>query len=91
MAQPYDGLGRILVIIPTFNEIENIDMITGRLRASVPDDIVQACLILSTRLFKRKDSPEGVAGFADFGAVRLSRMDPDVQALLNPFRIIPVG
>lgn len=33
----YDGLGRILVIIPTFNEIDNIDMITGRLRASVPE------------------------------------------------------
>ncbi len=37
MAQPYLGLGRILVIIPTFNEIENIDMITSRLRAAVPE------------------------------------------------------
>ncbi|MBK8462797.1 MAG: polyprenol monophosphomannose synthase [Nigerium sp.] len=36
-AQAHDGLGRILVIIPTYNEIDNIDMITGRLRVAVPD------------------------------------------------------
>ncbi len=31
-----DDLGRVLVIIPTYDERENIDMITSRLRASVP-------------------------------------------------------
>ncbi len=29
-------LDRVLVIIPTYNEIENLDLITGRLRAAVP-------------------------------------------------------
>ena len=33
----YADLGSILVIIPTYNEIDNVDMITGRLRASVPE------------------------------------------------------
>ncbi len=28
---------RVLVIIPTYNEIENVDMITSRLRAATPD------------------------------------------------------
>ena len=32
-----DDLGRVLVVIPTYNERENIDMITSRLRTSVPD------------------------------------------------------
>lgn len=32
----YPGLGRVLVLIPTFNELGNIDMITSRLRAAVP-------------------------------------------------------
>lgn len=53
----------------------------------VPDDVKQAALIKAARLFLRKDSPQGVAGFGDFGVVRISRTeDPDVAALLDPFR-----
>lgn len=52
---------------------------------AVPDQVAQATLIQAARLFKRKDSPEGVAGNAEWGVVRLSRVDPDVQALLAPF------
>lgn len=32
----YPGLGRVLVLIPTYNELGNIDMITSRLRSAVP-------------------------------------------------------
>lgn len=46
-----------------------------------PDEVVQATLIQAARLWKRKDSPEGIAGSAEWGAVRVSRVDPDVQAL----------
>lgn len=52
---------------------------------AVPDDIVQAALIQASRLFKRKDSPEGVTGSAEWGVVRLSRRDPDVWALIEHF------
>jgi hypothetical protein len=52
---------------------------------AVPDDIVQACLIQASRLFKRADSPEGVMGSAEWGVVRLSRRDPDVWALIEPY------
>ena len=52
---------------------------------SVPESIEQATLIQASRLFKRKDSPEGVAGSADWGVVRLSRRDPDVWNLIEPF------
>lgn len=50
---------------------------------AVPDEVVQAALIQASRLFKRKDSPEGVLGSAEWGVVRLSRVDPDVSALLS--------
>jgi hypothetical protein len=53
--------------------------------ASVPDAIKQACIILAMRQFKRYDSPLGVAGFADIGVIRVSRVDPDIAALLEPF------
>lgn len=53
---------------------------------TVPDDVKFAALILASRLFKRKDSPEGILGFNDFGSVRLSPQDRDVVALLTPYR-----
>ncbi|KJS60694.1 hypothetical protein VM95_19760 [Streptomyces rubellomurinus] len=55
---------------------------------AVPDDVVQATLIQAARLFRRKDSPEGVTGSAEWGVVRLSRRDPDVWALIEHY-ILP--
>lgn len=52
----------------------------------VPAQITQACVIQASRIFKRLDSPLGVAGFGDMGAVRVSRTDPDVSALISPFK-----
>lgn len=53
--------------------------------ATTPDAIKQACIILAMRQFKRYDSPLGVAGFGDIGVMRVSRVDPDVAALLEPY------
>lgn len=55
---------------------------------AVPDQIVEATLILATRLYKRKDSPEGVLGSAEWGTVRLSRTDPDVAELVSRFVLL---
>jgi hypothetical protein len=52
---------------------------------AVPDNVVQAALIQAARFYRRKDSPEGVLGSADWGAIRVSRLDPDVQELLSDF------
>ena len=53
--------------------------------AAVPTAVKQATILLAMRQFKRYDSPLGVAGFGDIGAIRVGRTDPDVQALLAPF------
>lgn len=50
---------------------------------AVPDVVEQATLIQATRLFKRKDSPEGVVGSAEWGVVRVGAIDPDVRALIQ--------
>jgi hypothetical protein len=47
--------------------------------------INQATLLRAHRLARRKDSPEGVAGFNDMGVVRLGRYDPDYDKLIKPF------
>jgi hypothetical protein len=50
-----------------------------------PEDITEASLIQSSRLYKRKDSPEGIIGSAEWGVRNLSRRDPDVWALIEPY------
>ena len=54
--------------------------------SAVPTAIKQACVIQAARIFKRNDSPLGVAGFGDMGAMRVSRVDPDVARMLEPYR-----
>lgn len=51
--------------------------------SAVPDEVNEACLLLATALWKRKDSWSGVAGLSDFGPVRIARQDPDVMRLLS--------
>lgn len=56
-----------------------------------PPDIIEASYIQASRLYKRKNSPEGVLGSAEWGVVRLSRRDPDVWNLIEPFLLPGFG
>ncbi len=56
MADYSTTLGRILVIIPTYNEIGNIEMITGRIRRAVPEVDI---------LIADDNSPDGTGRRAD--------------------------
>lgn len=58
---------------------------------AVPEQIKEATLLRAHRLARRKDSPEGVAGNSDFGVVRVSRWDPDYDALIGPFVLPGIG
>lgn len=58
---------------------------------AVPDDITQAALLQATRLYRRKDSPEGVAGSAEWGLIRMPNLDPDVRALVAPYMLPGFG
>jgi hypothetical protein len=53
---------------------------------AVPDEIKQACLLRAAWLFKRKDTPLGVAGSSDLGMIRVGRWDPDFDKLIAPYR-----
>lgn len=53
---------------------------------AIPVDVTQACLILASRFYKRKESPDGVSNWGDLGVIRIGRTDPDVMALLDPYR-----
>jgi hypothetical protein len=52
-----------------------------------PVAVREAAILQASRLFTRLDSPLGIAGFGDMGAMRVSfRGDPDVMMLLEPYR-----
>jgi dolichol-phosphate mannosyltransferase len=53
---PFADLGRILVIIPTFNELESLPVIIGRVRSSVPEAYI---------LVADDNSPDGTGKLAD--------------------------
>ncbi len=47
-------------------------------------EVREAILITASRLYKRRTSPEGVAGFGEQGdVIRITSRDPDVAALLE--------
>lgn len=56
--------------------------------ASIPSAIKQATILSSLRAYKRYESPTGVLGFSDMGVVRVGRLDPDVERLIQPYRKI---
>lgn len=54
---------------------------------NIPTTVTQATIIQASRIFKRLDSPLGVAGFGDVGVMRVSSsLDPDVRMLVEPYR-----
>ncbi len=70
-APPYPGLGRVLVVVPTYNEVDNIRQITGRLRDAVPE----AHLLIAD-----DNSPDGTGAVAD----ELATADEHVHVLHRP-------
>src|SRR5215207_3140219 len=61
-------LGRVLVVIPTYNEAENLEPLVGRLRVSVPE---------ADALVVDDGSPDGTGAIAD----RLAAADGNVHVL----------
>jgi dolichol-phosphate mannosyltransferase len=72
-AEGYPGIGRVLVIIPTYNEAENVRLIAERVRRAVPSvDILVA----------DDSSPDGTGDIAD----ELAASDDHVFVLHRAFK-----
>jgi hypothetical protein len=80
------GLGRWFPVAACTGRLARVQVTGTWGWPAVPVDVKQACLLLAARLFIRKESPQGVAGFGEFGAIRVRSADPDVVALLEPYR-----
>lgn len=55
---------------------------------AVPDAVVQAAVLQTSRLLKRRDAPFGVAGSPELGSEMrlLAKVDPDVAVVLHGYR-----
>jgi len=61
---------------------------------ATPGDVADwdlAVTMQSARLWKRKSSPEGVIANSEFGAIRVTRFDRDIEQMLDPFAQFQVG
>lgn len=55
---------------------------------TTPASVTQSGLLLGSRLYARRNSPEGVIGSQDWGGgLRVARTDADVQALLSAYML----
>lgn len=80
--------------LPTGDELTLLELCIAAVTDHVSDHYVVstplsdrqslAITMQSARLWRRRDTPEGVIAFEDLGAIRVSRMDPDVEQLLTP-------
>ncbi|HLY81677.1 MAG TPA: glycosyltransferase, partial [Acidimicrobiales bacterium] len=66
--RPEEPLGRVAVIVPTYNERDNLEPIVGRIRAAVPDADI---------LVVDDSSPDGTGEIAD----KLAASDPHLHVL----------
>ena len=64
----FADLGRIVVIIPTYNERENVELIVGRVRSALPEVDV---------LIADDNSPDGTGALAE----RMSKRDANVHVM----------
>ena len=71
---PIDGQEATVQVIGTFGF------------SAIPTAIEQATVILGSRIFKRNDAPLGVTGFGDLGVIRVGKIDPDVEAMIMPYK-----
>lgn len=54
-----------------------------------PSPVIEACLLQAARLYNRRGAPFGILQTVDLGQfTRISKTDPDVQALLMPYRAV---
>ena len=58
---------------------------------SIPKAIVQASTLMGARLYQRRSSPLGFQAGLEGDAVRISRIDPDMRALLAGYRLPAVA
>lgn len=96
MATAAEVFNWLAVSAPHADDLAQMDLVLAAVEAHVAQghtrpitaapDYELAVVMQSARVYKRRNSPEGVVSFGEDGAIRVSSIDRDVAALLAPFR-----
>ncbi len=79
--KPYDSI--LLPWGSSFGTFGTLDVVAQWGWPEVPADITWAHQMQSNRYYRRKGSPEGIAGSAEWGLTRIPALDPDVLSILK--------
>ncbi len=94
-AAPFNCIRSVSSPFPRYTSDRPTVQVTAKwgYKTAVPSAVAQAALILSARIFQRRSSPLGIAAgiVNDFGPIRITRTDPDIQRLLAGYRRIGVA
>lgn len=80
------------VFTPAYEAAENY--VQARVRipdGDTPPALVEAVALLTARYLARRNTPDGLVGLGDLGAVRLPTTDGDVRSLIAPYRPVVFG
>lgn len=92
LGQPVTLLNALTGLLPVGGYRPRVEVTAKWGWPAVPVEVRQACLIKAAATFRRKDTPEGIAGSGEFGMVRISRFeDPDYASYLRRFHPVLVA
>lgn len=76
-------------VFPANNERASLRVTAKWGWSDVPAPVKRATLVIASEMFKLKDTPFGVAGYGEYGPVRVKN-SPIAMRLLAPYRLRPV-
>lgn len=75
-----DNAEKLATLAPT---VDAVNALVPRIATTPPAAQTLGAAMLGARLWRRRNSPEGVATFTDQGAAYIQRNDPDIAMLLG--------
>lgn len=82
--------GQLIIPQDTTSEMPTVRVTARWGWPSVPQPVKQAALILAAETYKLREAPFGVAGFDQYGAVRIKSL-PQVERMLAPYVLYEAG
>jgi hypothetical protein len=79
------------VIVAVIHAVDALLAGTHEVPTPMPPDAEVAVLMQCSRILRRRKTPEGVAVFGSDVAIRISRFDPDINALLCNYEPARLG
>lgn len=82
--------GQLLIPVDETSNLPTVKVTARWGWPAVPQPVKQAALILAAEIYKLREAPFGIAGFDQYGAVRIRAL-PQVERLLDVYTLYEAG